>query len=129
MTMPRLSSVSKPCEPPSSLPDCPAGITLITAWSLLNCAKCVPGSRPCGSNLYCGHPKRIAWVLLSRQDDCVCVNACCSREPLDIAGGSIDDHVLARPRHTLYRAPVPNVTTRSGSIVNMTRTSPTRIGV
>ncbi len=30
---------------------------------------------------------------------------------------------------SLYVAPVPNVTTRSGSIVNMTRTSPVRIGV
>src|SRR2546426_7217259 len=49
--MPRLSSVSKPCAPPSSLPDCPAGITLITAWSLPNCATCVPGWRPCGSTL------------------------------------------------------------------------------
>ena len=37
--------------PPSSLPDCPAGITLITAWALPNCATCVPGWRPCGSTL------------------------------------------------------------------------------
>ena len=42
---------SSPCAPPSSLPDCPAGITLITAWSLPNCATCVPGWRPCGSTL------------------------------------------------------------------------------
>ena len=34
---------------PSSVPDCPAGITVMTAWSLPNCATCVPGWRPCGS--------------------------------------------------------------------------------
>ena len=34
----------------SSLPACPAGITLSTAWLLPNCApRCVPGPRPCGS--------------------------------------------------------------------------------
>jgi predicted peptidase len=35
---------------PSRLPDCPAGITLTTTWSLPNCApRSVPGWRPCGS--------------------------------------------------------------------------------
>ena len=34
-----------------------------------------------------------------------------------------------KTHNQFYMAQVPNVTTRSGSMVNMTRTSPVRIGV
>ena len=50
-------------RPPLSLPDCPAGITLSTTWSLPHCApRCVPGSRPCGSTreVASSHPHRWA---------------------------------------------------------------------